>query len=1399
MEIVYTVEETAVDAYDEPVYSELKQTGENTYEIEITNTYVPETTETEVEKVWEDKGYENKRPESIVMELTADGETVTMVTLNEDNGWKATVAGLPKYKNGQPIAYNWDETAVPAGYEKTIEVDEDGKTTITNRFLTGALVIEKTFSENVQDLEAVKDLTFTITGPDFEQTVKYSEFTNGVYTIEGLVPGVYSVVEENAFELITDYSLDVVNSKIAASATVTSGDPAEITLSNIYTEDEGSLIIMKAFCGVPKKDTPWSDEAKNLTFTVVGVNAAGEEIYNETFTLADLVDDITNESANLVKMKTIEHLKPGTYTVTESGAEGIITGYTLNLETSVTEAAVTIVKGGVATAVLKNNYPKDQASLVIEKTFIGTDEVDESVLKALAFHVTGSDLVNDETYDETFYYAQFEDGKLTLTGLTPGTYTVEETNAETLIANYTLIATENDGPATIRKDETGTIKVTNTYAEDKGELKITKTVTGAPETEADKEYSFTVQNAEGKYIALDGSESTAAVILTVKSGETVTIPDLPVGRYTVTELLDSTVIADYTLEASSVTTGAAEVTITAAGEVELKNDYSQDLGVLRVTKQAIGAPDGMEFQLAVKNADGVYFTVKGTEADEDTKWVTLKSGETAAWENLPVGTYTVEEADAKVDGLTLTVTGTGETTVWREAETLVTVVNNYTDDLGDLVLTKTFTGLPEDADTAHLAFSITGPHGYEQTVYYVQFVDGSYTIKNLPVGEYHVTETNAGELIMGYTLLASTTEGTGEVTKGEQATVALENNYEQDLGTLIISKTFNGVPEDADVDSLSFTVTNSDGETVATVTYGEFTDGQYKLTDLPVGIYTVTETNAEGLIANYTLAATSVTTGTGEVEKGLEVTVALTNNYEPNFGELVIEKIFSGVPEGADVDSLSFTVTNSEGETVATVTYGEFTDGQYKLTDLPEGTYTITETNADGLIAKYNLAASSITTGTGLVVGLETVTVRLLNVYEPQLGSLKLVKNFAGTPDDAILDGLNFHITGPDGYTLDVSYAAFTGGEYTLENIPVGTYTVTETNADTLIANYKLTAASVTTGEAEVKEGETAVIELLNEYEELLGSLTIVKTFSGLLDSDDVSHLTFRIIGPDGFDETVTYGEFKDGSYTLTGLKPGPYLVYETNAHALAYTLTLLPTSVTAAQTTVVAEQESKVSLVNDYDNAVTSVMVMKIWNDMDDLDGSRPETIVMTLHDGDTVVDTVTLSEENGWTAEITGLPLADAAGNTINYTWTEETVTGYTLSSQLTLGNMTIFTNTHKPELTSTTVIKVWDDNKNAAGRRPTVLRVKLSTGDEYYLSEDNDWTVTVEGLPKYKDGVEIEYTWSEQSIVGYTQTSVKTIGTVTTFTNKYRVPTVPTPPEEPKPLIVEVIINHVGDCYD
>ena len=168
-------------------------------------------------------------------------------------------------------------------------------------------------------------------------------------------------------------------------------------------------------------------------------------------------------------------------------------------------------------------------------------------------------------------------------------------------------------------------------------------------------------------------------------------------------------------------------------------------------------------------------------------------------------------------------------------------------------------------------------------------------------------------------------------------------------------------------------------------------------------------------------------------------------------------------------------------------------------------------------------------------------------------------------------------------------------------------------------------------------------------------------------------------------------------------------------------------------------------------------------------------------LADG-SIIQTVSLSDENNWTATFDNLP-KNSGGNPIEYKWQEEDLGDVYALTEKTEGTVTTLTNTHIPERTEVTVKKVWNDT-NYSSLRPTTLVVELmrnNNGVLEHVNNDNGdpikvtltpngWTASIGGLFKYEDGVEIKYTWQEAEVPeGYTLVSTETEGTVTTITNK------------------------------
>ena len=122
VELIYTVREK-----DVPAGYTVSYDGTT-----ITNTSDGnEQTTLAITKTWKDDDNKaGKRPDSIEVEILADGQAVKTVTLAAKDGWKIEVQ-LDKYLNGKAITYTVQEKGVPEGY--TAEYDQ-ATLTITNTY-----------------------------------------------------------------------------------------------------------------------------------------------------------------------------------------------------------------------------------------------------------------------------------------------------------------------------------------------------------------------------------------------------------------------------------------------------------------------------------------------------------------------------------------------------------------------------------------------------------------------------------------------------------------------------------------------------------------------------------------------------------------------------------------------------------------------------------------------------------------------------------------------------------------------------------------------------------------------------------------------------------------------------------------------------------------------------------------------------------------------------------------------------------------------------------------------------------------------------------------------------------------------------------------------------------------
>ena len=170
------------------------------------------------------------------------------------------------------------------------------------------------------------------------------------------------------------------------------------------------------------------------------------------------------------------------------------------------------------------------------------------------------------------------------------------------------------------------------------------------------------------------------------------------------------------------------------------------------------------------------------------------------------------------------------------------------------------------------------------------------------------------------------------------------------------------------------------------------------------------------------------------------------------------------------------------------------------------------------------------------------------------------------------------------------------------------------------------------------------------------------------------------------------------------------------------------------------------------------SVQVTKAWEDKNDQDGKRPNSVtIKLLADGKETGKTLTLTKTNNWTGSFADLDEYNN-GKKIEYTVKEETI-GSSYVSVVT-GSMKdgyTVTNTREVEKIKVEGSKTWNDKGNQDGKRPSEIKITLLKNGKTFqtktVKEAEGWKWKFENLDKYENGKEIIYTISEEKVEGYT----------------------------------------------
>ena len=341
-------------------------------------------------------------------------------------------------------------------------------------------------------------------------------------------------------------------------------------------------------------------------------------------------------------------------------------------------------------------------------------------------------------------------------------------------------------------------------------------------------------------------------------------------------------------------------------------------------------------------------------------------------------------------------------------------------------------------------------------------------------------------------------------------------------------------------------------------------------------------------------------------------------------------------------------------------------------------------------------------------------TLRFVNTRDT--GSLEIVKNLDGRTaefgrefeftvtlsrnDNIALAGtyltqsgrtVAFEDNAAGGVTARVRVAG--GGSLTILGIPSGTsYTVSE--ADYTADRYTTTS----TGAVGVVETAAARATFLNTRANPgYGALTVTKTVEAIggaeiPDTQFVFDIALTLEDGEDFTGTLrttrTSGEtgrlYFNGGAASIRLSHGESVTLSGIPLGTSYTVTER-----AAQDMRVSSTGSEgaikgtghmAAFVNTMTQAYTDLIVRKAWNDANDAQKLRPQSVTVDVTRNGQTITTLTLNAANRWTQTLTQLPMFDDNGEAYDYDVVENDVPeGYT-ASVVTRGTTFTVINTHR-----------------------------------------------------------------------------------------------------------------------
>lgn len=664
---------------------------------------------------------------------------------------------------------------------------------------------------------------------------------------------------------------------------------------------------------------------------------------------------------------------------------------------------------------LKIDMPTGNADL--EKNFIdffGNEETNVAdKLKAVKFNLvmkngdsdlfikaTGSD--GKYTFSSTVSQANATDmtldadGNIHVSGLPQGSYYWKETTT----ANGYALKTKTD--VTVKADKTSKTVVDNQRTSvDKGELVIYKT------DESGKKYlsgaKFEITAAEDIVVSggitIRKKGDIIDTVTTDENGKAVITKDIYQGySYTVTEIEAP---KGYSLNSEPQTVKIATDTADFGSEVSVKN--SPWTAPFIITKKNLGGEllPNCEFEILDENERQI------------TTGITDENG--IATFSLGYGKYFYHEIAAPDEYIIDDTLYPFE--ISEEGVTVYAEMTNYLKE-GSIKVTKRTTG---NLNVKDIRFVVKGISDTNSDIERELFTDenGEALFENLPIGKYTVTED--GSTVPAAYLVAN--EQTVTVEYNTTAEVKVTN--EEKTGSIKVQKRTEG---QKNVEGITFYLKGtSDSGREINIPATTDKDGVAVFENVPVGTYMVIE-DEETVPYGYLVADEKKVT----VIYSETVDAEIINNEQT--GTIKVHKRTEG---DLNISGITFYLkgTSDSGREI-NIPATTDKDGVAVFENVPVGTYMVIE-DEKTVPYGYLVAAEKEVT----VTYAETVDTDILNTE--QTGTIQVHKK---TADMSNVEGIRFILSGISDTGREINIPAITDkdGIAKFENVPIGTYTITE-------------------------------------------------------------------------------------------------------------------------------------------------------------------------------------------------------------------------------------------------------------------------------------------------------------------------------------------------------------------